>query len=240
MVHPVRTNSEGRFLSASVSAHHVRRAHSTEETPTHTNKVRNKRQTQADPASLHQTPPADSSPPNQSGPNGIGRGYMAKEAELFYNVTLFGQEFHLHLHPNSHLIAPTATVEWWEESGHKHSQLIRPTDCFYTGGVSNMEDTSVAISNCDGLVGHLIVVIHCFGAKVITSSSLFPPRLPSLLIFTPSSLLTHLCSPPSSSSFPPHLCSSSIPPPLVNPFSSSLHLHHICCCPSSSSCVHHS
>lgn len=153
VVHPVRTNSEGRFLSASVSAHHVRRARSTKDAPTHASKVQNKRQTQVD--SLHQTPPADSSPPSQTGPNGIGRGYTAKEAELFYNVTLFGQELHLHLHPNSRLIAPTATVEWWEESGHKHSQLIGHTDCFYTGGVSNMEDTSVAISNCDGLVGHL-------------------------------------------------------------------------------------
>lgn len=220
MVHPVRTNSEGHFLSASVSAHHVRRAHSTEDTPTHTNKVRNKRQTQADSASLHQTPPADSSPPNQSGPNGIGRGYMAKEAELFYNVTLFGQELHLRLHPNSRLIAPTATVEWWEESGHKHSQLIGHTDCFYTGAVSNMKDTSVAISNCDGLVGHLIVVIHCFGAEVITSSSLFPPHLRSIFV----THLNRLCSPPSSSSLPPHLCSSFTPPSLLFITPSSSHL----------------
>lgn len=76
---------------------------------------------------------------------------MTEEAELFYNVTAFGKELHLHLHPNSRLVAPTATMEW-EESGQHHSQPIEDTSCFYTGTVSNMEGTSVAISNCDGLV----------------------------------------------------------------------------------------
>uniref|UniRef100_A0A671XA34 ADAM metallopeptidase with thrombospondin type 1 motif, 2a n=1 Tax=Sparus aurata TaxID=8175 RepID=A0A671XA34_SPAAU len=76
-----------------------------------------------------------------------------EEAELFYNVTVFGQELHLQLRPNSRLVAPSATMEWWEESGQKYSQPIQATDCFYTGEVLNMEDTSVAISNCDGLAG---------------------------------------------------------------------------------------
>ncbi|TKS83449.1 disintegrin and metalloproteinase with thrombospondin motifs 2 [Collichthys lucidus] len=44
-------------------------------------------------------------------------------------------------------------MEWWEESGHKHSEPIEDTRCFYIGEVSNMEDTSVAVSNCDGLAG---------------------------------------------------------------------------------------
>uniref|UniRef100_A0A3Q3X460 Uncharacterized protein n=1 Tax=Mola mola TaxID=94237 RepID=A0A3Q3X460_MOLML len=100
VIRPIRTNSEGRFLSASVSAHGA-----------------------------------------------------VQTQELFYNVTVFGQELHLRLHPNARLVAPTAAMEWWEESGHKHSQPIRDTACLYTGEVSNMEDTSVAISNCDGLAG---------------------------------------------------------------------------------------
>uniref|UniRef100_A0A4W6E7F8 ADAM metallopeptidase with thrombospondin type 1 motif, 2a n=1 Tax=Lates calcarifer TaxID=8187 RepID=A0A4W6E7F8_LATCA len=109
VVRPIRTDSQGRFLSASVSAHHLHRS---------------KRHTQTD----------------------------IPEAELYYNVTLFGQELHLRLRPNSRLVAPAATMEW-EESGHLHSQPIGDTGCFYTGEVSNMEDTSVAISNCDGLAG---------------------------------------------------------------------------------------
>lgn len=114
-------------------------------------KVRNKRQTQE--ASLNRNPSAGASLSNQLWYTGSGRGYTEEEAELFYNVTVFGQELHLRLHPNSRLVAPTAAMEWWEESGHKHSQPIRDTACLYTGEVSNMEDTSVAISNCDGLVG---------------------------------------------------------------------------------------
>uniref|UniRef100_A0A7N8X386 A disintegrin and metalloproteinase with thrombospondin motifs 2-like n=1 Tax=Mastacembelus armatus TaxID=205130 RepID=A0A7N8X386_9TELE len=107
VVRPIRTDSEGSFLSASVSAHH-----------------------------LHRTK----------------RHAHYEEAELFYNVTLFGQELHLRLRPNSRLVAPAATMEW-EESGRLHSQPIGDAGCFYTGEVSNMEDTSVAISNCDGLAG---------------------------------------------------------------------------------------
>uniref|UniRef100_A0A669CUV2 ADAM metallopeptidase with thrombospondin type 1 motif, 2a n=1 Tax=Oreochromis niloticus TaxID=8128 RepID=A0A669CUV2_ORENI len=107
IIRPIRTDSEGRFLSGSISAHH----HSWR-----------------------------------------GQSHMTEEAELFYNVTAFGQELHLHLHPNSRLVAPNATMEW-EESGQRHFQPIEDTGCFYTGTVSNMEGTSVAISNCDGLAG---------------------------------------------------------------------------------------
>uniref|UniRef100_A0A3Q3MS53 ADAM metallopeptidase with thrombospondin type 1 motif, 2a n=1 Tax=Labrus bergylta TaxID=56723 RepID=A0A3Q3MS53_9LABR len=79
------------------------------------------------------------------------------EDTLFYNVTVFGQELHLRLHLNTRLVAPAATMEWWEESGQKRSEPIRDTGCFYTGEVSNMEDTSVAISNCDGLAGMILI-----------------------------------------------------------------------------------
>ncbi|KAM3869026.1 A disintegrin and metalloproteinase with thrombospondin motifs 2 [Diretmus argenteus] len=78
---------------------------------------------------------------------------MEEEPPLYYNVTVFGRELHLRLRLNSRLVAPGATVEWWEESGQRHAQPIGGTGCFYTGEVTNMEDTSVAISNCDGLAG---------------------------------------------------------------------------------------
>lgn len=90
--------------------------------------------------------------PFSHGQEGGGAG-SREEAELFYNVSVFGRELQLRLRPNAHLVAPTASMEWWEESGHRSSQPIEDTRCFYTGRVSNLEDTSVAISNCDGLVG---------------------------------------------------------------------------------------
>ncbi|KAG7237500.1 hypothetical protein INR49_032249 [Caranx melampygus] len=145
VIHPIRTDSEGRFLSASVSARHLprskRHAHYAEDTPTVFDNVKNKRQFQMDrPAS------------NQTDHSWRGWNYQTEEAELYFNVTVFGQELHLRLHPNSRLVAPTATMEW-EESGQLHSQPIGDTSCFYTGEVTNMEDSAVAISNCDGLAG---------------------------------------------------------------------------------------
>lgn len=107
-----------------------------------------------------QNPPTETSPPDRIKGSWRGRGYREKEIELFYNVTVFGRELHLRLWPNWHLVAPAATIEWWEESGQKHSQQIGDAGCFYTGEVSNMEDTSVAISNCDGLVGSPWSEIH--------------------------------------------------------------------------------
>lgn len=154
VVRPIRTNSKGHILSASASTNHLhqrkRHAHSAQDTLTDIKNIRSKRQTQTD--ILDQTPPIDVSTPSQNGHSERGQGYRDEEGELFYNVTVFGQELHLQLRPNSRLVAPSATMEWWEESGQKYSQPIRDTDCFYTGEVSNMEDTSVAISNCDGLV----------------------------------------------------------------------------------------
>lgn len=160
VVHPVRTNSEGRLLSTSVTDSLKRHedARTRPGTP-----VRNRRQAEAEAPSKH-SPPTDTPPIGQGGPGGA---VPAEEAELFYNVTVFGHELHLRLHPNTHLVAPRATMEWWEESGRKSSQPIEDTHCFYTGEVSNVEDTSVAISNCDGLVG--------------VTGSFLPSSSPSLL-----------------------------------------------------------
>ncbi|XP_035482470.2 A disintegrin and metalloproteinase with thrombospondin motifs 2 [Scophthalmus maximus] len=156
VIRPIRTNSVGHFLSVSVSAHDPHRtkihAHHAGETPTDMDNVRHKRQTQPDTPIIPSSTPTYASPSNQSVHSWMRRGYMPEEAGLYYNVTVFGQELHLRLRPNSRLVAPTATMEW-EESGHLHSQPIGDIGCFYTGEVSNMEDTSVAISNCDGLAG---------------------------------------------------------------------------------------
>lgn len=134
-------------MSTSVTVRRQRHAHPAKDWPSGAKSIRNKRQAHAHAASNHAT---DTPPVRQQGP---GRAGSTGEAELFYNVTVFGREIHLRLHPNSHLVAPGATMEWWAESGHKSSQPIADRRCFYTGEVSDVEDTSVAISNCDGLVG---------------------------------------------------------------------------------------
>lgn len=80
-----------------------------------------------------------------------GQGTEHSET-LFYNVTVFGQEFHLRLSHNSRLVAPGATLEWHEEDNRIRTEPLLPSDCQYVGHVTNVPDTSVAISNCDGLV----------------------------------------------------------------------------------------
>uniref|UniRef100_A0AAY5F1M0 ADAM metallopeptidase with thrombospondin type 1 motif, 2a n=1 Tax=Electrophorus electricus TaxID=8005 RepID=A0AAY5F1M0_ELEEL len=74
-------------------------------------------------------------------------------ADLFYNITVFGQHFHLRLRRNARLVAPGATVEWHEEDNRTRIEPLLPSSCLYVGRVTNVPDTSVAISNCDGLAG---------------------------------------------------------------------------------------
>uniref|UniRef100_A0A8C2APP9 ADAM metallopeptidase with thrombospondin type 1 motif, 3 n=1 Tax=Cyprinus carpio TaxID=7962 RepID=A0A8C2APP9_CYPCA len=85
---------------------------------------------------------------------------------LFFNITVFGKEFHLRLHPNQRLVAPGAMVEWHDEieitgnateNGTNLERILRrellKTDCTFIGDITDVPGTSVAINNCDGLAG---------------------------------------------------------------------------------------
>lgn len=84
---------------------------------------------------------------------------------LFFNITVFGKEFHLRLHPNQRLVAPGAMVEWHDEievagnateNGTQSERILRrellKTDCTFIGDITDVPGASVAINNCDGLV----------------------------------------------------------------------------------------
>ncbi|XP_026080784.1 A disintegrin and metalloproteinase with thrombospondin motifs 2-like [Carassius auratus] len=77
-----------------------------------------------------------------------GRGTPER---LYYNVTVFGREFHLRLQRNTRLVAPGAKMEWQESDG-AHSKHLK-SDCMYVGDITDIQGASVAISNCDGLAG---------------------------------------------------------------------------------------
>ncbi|XP_077087670.1 A disintegrin and metalloproteinase with thrombospondin motifs 3 isoform X2 [Siphateles boraxobius] len=85
---------------------------------------------------------------------------------LFFNITVFGKEFHLRLHPNQRLVAPGSMVEWHDEiemagnateNGTHSERILRrellKTDCTFTGDITDVPGASVAINNCDGLAG---------------------------------------------------------------------------------------
>ncbi|XP_069826490.1 A disintegrin and metalloproteinase with thrombospondin motifs 2-like isoform X1 [Dendropsophus ebraccatus] len=74
------------------------------------------------------------------------------EHKIYYNVTIFGTEFHLRLKVNSRLIAPGATVEWEDDSNVTEIEPLH-RNCLYIGDITDLPNASVAISNCDGLAG---------------------------------------------------------------------------------------
>ncbi|NXP33210.1 ATS2 metalloproteinase, partial [Leiothrix lutea] len=78
--------------------------------------------------------------------------HEAANEQIFYNVTVFGREFHFRLRPNSRLVAPGATVEWQEDSEETHVEPLYG-NCLYVGDITDLPNASVAISNCDGLAG---------------------------------------------------------------------------------------
>lgn len=85
---------------------------------------------------------------------------MALRQKLYYNVTIFGREFHLRLHHNARLVAPGAKMEWHDDSDSTlHSEPLHD-ECLYVGDVKDEPGASVAISNCDGLVsGHTLYLL---------------------------------------------------------------------------------
>ncbi|KAM8940008.1 A disintegrin and metalloproteinase with thrombospondin motifs 3 [Pelodytes ibericus] len=96
----------------------------------------------------------------------LARDTSQSDQPLYFNVTAFGREFHLKLHPNNRLIAPGATVEWQENlmepenstnPGNKTDRRWKTeplwTNCAYVGEIIDIPGASVALSNCDGLAG---------------------------------------------------------------------------------------
>lgn len=77
---------------------------------------------------------------------------------LYFNVTVFGEQLHLHLRPNRRLVVPGASVEWQENFQKLFRQPLQQ-ECVYTGGITGMPGAAVAISNCDGLVRNRLIIL---------------------------------------------------------------------------------
>uniref|UniRef100_A0A667ZZV2 ADAM metallopeptidase with thrombospondin type 1 motif 2 n=1 Tax=Myripristis murdjan TaxID=586833 RepID=A0A667ZZV2_9TELE len=72
---------------------------------------------------------------------------------LYYNVTVFGREFHLRLRHNARLVAPGAKMEWHDDNDSIRRLDPLHDDCLFVGDVTDAPGATVAISNCDGLAG---------------------------------------------------------------------------------------
>uniref|UniRef100_F7A3A4 ADAM metallopeptidase with thrombospondin type 1 motif 3 n=1 Tax=Equus caballus TaxID=9796 RepID=F7A3A4_HORSE len=136
LVTPVSTNFEGHYLSHILSANHKKRS---------------------------------------------TRDVSSNSEQLFFNITAFGRDFHLRLKPNTQLVAPGAVVEWQETSlvpgnitdpvnahqpGVASERIWKTeplqTNCAYVGDIMDIPGTSVAISNCDGLVRLIPSCVYMF------------------------------------------------------------------------------
>uniref|UniRef100_A0A3B4TIC2 ADAM metallopeptidase with thrombospondin type 1 motif 2 n=3 Tax=Seriola dumerili TaxID=41447 RepID=A0A3B4TIC2_SERDU len=133
LVRPIGVDAEGRFLSHTVSA--VRMAGG---------QSRRRRRREVGEGN-----------DEWEGPRGVedGQEPVARQERLYYNVTVFGREFHLRLHHNARLVAPGAKMEWRDDSDStRHSEPLHD-ECLYVGDITDTPGATVAISNCDGLAG---------------------------------------------------------------------------------------
>ena len=68
-----------------------------------------------------------------------------------FAVDAFGSKFTLSVTRNRYLAAPTFKVEKHTEDGER--VIYKPrTNCFYSGHVQNSPSSTVAVSNCQGMV----------------------------------------------------------------------------------------
>ncbi|TDH07702.1 hypothetical protein EPR50_G00108720 [Perca flavescens] len=128
LVRPISVDAEGRFLSHAVSAGRMAGGQS---------RRRRKREVGV-------------GNDEWEGPKGEPVAFQEK---LYYNVTIFGREFHLRLRHNARLVAPGAKMEWHDDSDSaRHSEPLHD-ECLYVGDITDTPGATVAISNCDGLAG---------------------------------------------------------------------------------------
>ncbi|XP_072251937.1 A disintegrin and metalloproteinase with thrombospondin motifs 2-like [Leuresthes tenuis] len=132
LVRPISVDAEGRFLSHAVSAGRVAGGQSR----------RRRRREVGEGNGEWEEPGAEED-----------QEHMARQERLYYNVTVFGREFHLRLHHNARLVAPGAKMEWHDDSESiRYSEPLHD-ECLYVGDITDTPGATVAISNCDGLAG---------------------------------------------------------------------------------------
>lgn len=96
--------------------------------------------------------------------------HVAYRERLYYNVTIFGREFHLRLHHNARLVAPGAKMEWQDDSDStRHTEPLHD-ECLYVGDITDTPGATVAISNCDGLVSEQTVLPARINASMIAQT----------------------------------------------------------------------
>ena len=90
---------------------------------------------------------------------------------IFYKLSAFGKDFHFNLTLNRGLVTPSFVVEYRNSTGVERQHRYAK-NCHYYGNLrSHGDSSSVAISNCNGLVR---ITVFCYLFKVHTIYSSAP------------------------------------------------------------------
>ncbi|KAI0211143.1 hypothetical protein LSAT2_004040 [Lamellibrachia satsuma] len=87
---------------------------------------------------------------------------ISSHERIFYKLSAYGIDFHLNLTRNNRLVSPSFVVQYWNKGGvaSQHSDVEH---CHYEGHIVNRERrSSVAISNCRGLVSDALYSLFHF------------------------------------------------------------------------------
>ena len=79
---------------------------------------------------------------------------------MYFHLSAFGQNFHFNVTLNDELLSPNFVVEI---RGNQSSRFHLDFEhCHYTGQVVSSKGlgTRVAVSNCDGLVSNVLILLN--------------------------------------------------------------------------------
>ena len=87
--------------------------------------------------------------------NRMKRGTRKRMNKVFYKLAAFGKEFHFELEQNDRLMSHGYGAELWGSSQRKLAQTL---NCHYVGYSRQPHLSTAAISNCFGLVRHMLCI----------------------------------------------------------------------------------
>ncbi|XP_061392659.1 A disintegrin and metalloproteinase with thrombospondin motifs 6-like [Musca vetustissima] len=77
------------------------------------------------------------------------------EPEVHYHLDIENETLHLELEPHSYFMTPHLIVERHRRDLRTRKRLQKNTNCHYNGRIKDQPDSRVALSACNGLVGHI-------------------------------------------------------------------------------------
>ncbi|XP_020715163.1 A disintegrin and metalloproteinase with thrombospondin motifs 6 isoform X2 [Ceratitis capitata] len=80
--------------------------------------------------------------------------------KVHYKLDVANETIHLDLEPHSYFMAPSLVIERHRRDIRTRKTTIGNADCHFHGKVRGHEESNVAISTCEGLVGHIKTKNH--------------------------------------------------------------------------------